>query len=90
GSGPAPKPTGEASSGIRQAAKAAGQGQQDGENKGQAQAQPAPAPASADSSSGGGSGRAIASAAMRTAGVLSAISVPGMEGAAGLSLGPQP
>lgn len=46
------------------------------------------APGDEDSSSGGGIGRMVAASAVRGSGVLSAISVPGMEGAAGISLGP--
>lgn len=41
-----------------------------------------------DEDSGGGIGRMVAASAVRGSGVLSAISVPGMEGAAGISLGP--
>jgi len=58
-----------------------------------AEGSPASSEAGSGSSDGGGSntGHRIASGVLRTAGVLSAISVPGMEGAAGLSLGaPQP
>lgn len=49
-------------------------------------------PAQNSSNKSSGHGRAIASGVTRAAGILSAISVPGMEGAAGLSLGsaPQP
>lgn len=43
-----------------------------------------------DEGQGGGLARAAASAAVRGSGILSAISVPGMEGAAGLSLGAAP
>lgn len=50
-------------------------------------------PASEAKESGGVTGHQVANALTRGAGILSAISVPGMEGAAGLSLGagaPQP
>lgn len=81
-SNPAPKPT---SSGMNQAAAkaAAGQVPQNGEDKSQMQTQPAPAPLS---DSGHSKAHTLASGAVRMAGVLSAMSVPGMEGAAGLSL----
>ncbi|MDN7954031.1 P-type conjugative transfer protein TrbL [Burkholderia multivorans] len=83
GSGPAAKPTGEAGSGMNQAAKAAGHAPQNGEDKSQVQTQPAPAPSS---DSGSNNAHMFASGAVRMTGVLSAMSVPGMEGAAGLSL----
>ncbi|HBP4872676.1 TPA: P-type conjugative transfer protein TrbL [Pseudomonas aeruginosa] len=82
-SGPAPKPTGAASSGVKQPATAAGQAQHGGDDKSQAQAQPAPAPSP---DSGRSKASTFASGAVRMAGVLSAMSVPGMESAAGLSL----
>lgn len=45
---------------------------------------------SSGQTSGTLSGHAMAAGAVRTLGTLAAISVPGMEGAAGLSIGPQP
>lgn len=51
----------------------------------------APAPEPAPSDAGGGSGlKMLASGMTRGAGIMSAISVPGMEGSAGLSLGMAP
>ncbi|EMD6027064.1 P-type conjugative transfer protein TrbL [Pseudomonas aeruginosa] len=80
-SNPAPKPI---SSGMNQAAaKAAGQVPQNGEDKSQMQTQPASVPLS---DSGHSKAHTLASGAVRMAGVLSAMSVPGMEGAAGLSV----
>ncbi|EPL0286161.1 P-type conjugative transfer protein TrbL [Proteus mirabilis] len=62
------------------------------ETQEQAQASEAPQePAQAAASEEGGiSGRSIASAVTRGAGILSAMSVPGMEGSAALSLGAPP
>lgn len=95
-----------ASSGMKQAAKqASGGGSEDNKkgdsqpqtkNSGAQQAQPEQAQAATPNTAkpaGGASGRDIASAVTRGMGVLSAMAVPGMENAAGLSIGdgaPQP
>lgn len=72
--------------GIKQAIKAAGNGQRQDEGQSPATS-PGVAPRSPGAEQKGITGHSIASAMTRGAGVLSAISVPGMEGAAGLSLG---
>ncbi|EIY7949902.1 P-type conjugative transfer protein TrbL [Salmonella enterica] len=95
-----------ASSGMKQAAKqASGGGSEDNKksesqpqtkNSGAQQAQPEQAQAATPNTAkpaGGASGRDIASVVTRGMGVLSAMAVPGMENAAGLSIGdgaPQP
>lgn len=107
--GPAPQPSQGVQQAAKQASKAAQGDSDDSKGQGAAQPQGASqgdqggdlaqgtAPASAgqdDAKSGKGvSGHQVANALTRGAGILSAISVPGMEGAAGLSLGagaPQP
>lgn len=101
----APQPSQGLKDAAKQAGKAAGQNNSE-ESQGGAKPQPAPqgdqgstssqAPqstAGAQDSGSGISGHQVANAITRGAGILSAISVPGMEGAAGLSLGagaPQP
>lgn len=61
-----------------------------GDDSGQQQAGPATPPSSTgdDRDEGSAIGRMAAAASVRGTGILSAISVPGMEGAAGISLGP--
>ncbi|EGS8100330.1 P-type conjugative transfer protein TrbL [Salmonella enterica subsp. enterica serovar Enteritidis] len=94
------------SSAMKQAAKQAsgggsedskkGESQPQANNSGAQQAQPEQAQATTPNAAkpaGGASGRDIASAVTRSMGVLSAMAVPGMETAAGLSIGdgaPQP
>lgn len=108
GSGPAPQPSQGVQQAAKQASKAA-QGNNDESKGGAAQPQATPQgdqgggsqsapqasqqPAKGAKEGGGPSGHQMANALTRGAGILSAISVPGMEGAAGLSLGagaPQP
>lgn len=103
-SGSAPQPSEGVKNAAKQASKAA---QGDGEDsKANASAQPqatpqgdqgggsqSTAPGAGDGEGGKGmSGHQIANGITRAGGILAAISVPGMEGAAGLSLGsaPQP
>lgn len=107
--GPAPQPSQGVQQAAKQASKAAQGDGDDSKGQSAAQPQGAPqgdqgsdsaqgtAPAAAgqdDAKTGTGvSGHQVANALTRGAGILSAISVPGMEGAAGLSLGagaPQP
>lgn len=96
----APQPSQGLKDAAKQAGKAAGQNNSE-ESQGGAKPQAAPQgdqgstssqgapqqPAAGAQDSGSGSGHAVANALTRGAGILAAISVPGMEGAAGLSLG---
>lgn len=68
-------------SGPQQAARTVAQAKAD---KGQGSGDLPP-----DRSSGGNVARTVAAASVRTAGVLAAVSVPGMESSAGLSIGPE-
>ncbi len=97
---PSPAPGAQPSSGVQQAAKQAGKAAQGGDDE---KSQPAPgstnaAPSSAaetsggdggssDNAKGGVTGRQVAEGVTRSLGLMSAIAVPGMESAAGLSLG---
>ncbi|WP_443694979.1 P-type conjugative transfer protein TrbL, partial [Pseudomonas sp.] len=106
-SAPAPSQSSQASEGVQKAATQASKAAQGNNESSSAQPQAAPqsiqggdspqgmAPSAGDAkeSSNGVSAHQVANALTRGAGILSAISVPGMEGAAGLSLGagaPQP
>ena len=95
-SGPsASAPTSQVSEGVQKAAKQASKAAQgDSDDSKTAQPQSAPQGGQGDTKESSGiTGHQVASALTRGAGILSAISVPGMEGAAGLSLGagsPQP
>lgn len=88
------KSTAAASSSQSGQPQAASQSGQSGQSGSAADASPSPVevapPPAQPGESGGITGRQIASGLLRGTGILSAISVPGMESAAGLSLGPHP